>query len=318
MAFFEHSERAIHYLERGRGEPLVLIHGLASSGADWAMQVPSLEARWRLIVPDLPGSGHSDPLREGYSVEGMASALWALCDHLGVERVRIVGFSLGGAVGLEMALQRPERVSKLGLINSLATYRLDHWSKWLEAALTLVLVPIIGMRRASLLAARRLFPMPWQASLRERAAAAVSAVPAASYLSTGRAMLKWSAIERLERLKAKALVIAAENDFTPLEEKRALAARLGAAFMIVRGSRHGTPFDSARATNEALLAFLNDQPLPPAERWRYDGAEHSGPLPFVGSIAEEHAFSLAKRALRATSMQAPAAARGLSGVSANA
>jgi len=258
-----------------------------------------------LIVPDLPGSGHSEPLREGYSIEGMASALWALCDHLGAERVHVVGFSLGGAVGLEMALQRPERVSKLGLINSLATYRLDHWSKWLEAALTLILIPLIGMRYASRLAARRLFPMPWQESLRERATAAVSAVPAARYLGTGRALLRWSAIERLERLKAKALVIAAENDFTPLEEKRALAARLGADFMWVRGSRHGTPFDSVRATNEALLAFLNDQPLPPADRWIYDEAEHRGPLPFAGTIAEEHAISLAKRALHGTSMRFP-------------
>jgi 3-oxoadipate enol-lactonase len=298
MAFFEHNEGSIHYLERGRGEPLVLIHGLGSSGADWAFQVPCLEERYRLIVPDLPGSGHSEPLRAAYSVEGMAAALWALCDHLDVRRVHIVGFSLGGAVALEMALQRPEQVSKLGLINSLATYRLDHWRKWLEAALTLVLVPIIGMRRAARLAARRLFPMPWQESLRERATAAVSAVPCERYLHTGRALLKWSAIERLELLRAKALVIAAENDFTPVEEKRALAARLGAAFMMVRGSRHGTPFDSVRATNEALLAFINDQPLPPAERLSYDEAEHCGPLPFAGTIAEEHAFSLAKRALR--------------------
>jgi pimeloyl-ACP methyl ester carboxylesterase len=112
--FFEHTDRAIHYLERGRGEPLVLIHGLGSSGADWALQVPSLEERCRLIVPDLPGSGHSEPLRAGYSVEGMAAALWSLCDHLAVGRVHIVGFSLGGAVGLEMALQRPEQVSKPG------------------------------------------------------------------------------------------------------------------------------------------------------------------------------------------------------------
>ena len=74
MAFFEHNEGSIHYLERGRGEPLLLIHGLGSSGADWGLQVPCLERRCRLIVPDLPGSGHSEPLREGYSVEGMAAA----------------------------------------------------------------------------------------------------------------------------------------------------------------------------------------------------------------------------------------------------
>jgi hypothetical protein len=46
-----------------------------------------------------------------------------------------------------------------------------------------------------------------------------------------------------------------------------------------------------RATNGALLAFLNDQPLPPAERWIYDEAEDCGPLPFAGSIAEEHVDS---------------------------
>lgn len=305
MAFFEHDGRAIHYLQRGDGEPLLLIHGLGSSGADWALQAGSLEEQFRLIVPDLPGSGHSEPLRDGCSVERMAGALWALADHLKLGRLNIVGFSLGGAVGLEMSLQRPDQVARLGLINSLASYRLDHWSKWLEAALTLILVRLIGMRRAARLAARRLFPMPWQASLRERAAEAVSAVPAHHYLTSARALLRWSALERLARLKAKALIIAAENDFTPLEEKRVLATRLGADFVLVRGSRHGTPFDAVRATNAALLSLLNDQPLPSQDRWVYDEAEHCGPLPFAGTIAEEHAVSLAKRALRGASMRFP-------------
>jgi hypothetical protein len=119
-------------------------------------------------------------------------------------------------------------------------------------------------------------------------------------------LLRWSATERLDRLRAKALIIAAENDFTPLEEKRALATRVGADFVMVRGSRHGTPFDAVRATNAALLSFLSDEPLPPSERWIYDEAEHCGPLPFAGTLAEEHAVSLAKRALAAdASMQFP-------------
>jgi pimeloyl-ACP methyl ester carboxylesterase len=290
MAYFQYHGRALHYLERGRGEPLMLIHGLGSSGADWALQAASLEGNFRLIVPDLPGSGHSDPLPAPARIEDMAAALWALCDRLGIERVNVVGFSLGGAVALEMALQRPDDMRRLGLINSLATYRLDHWSKWLEAALTLVLLPLIGMPRAARLGAKRLFPMPWQHSLRERAVAAVSAVPATNYLDSGRALLRWSAVGRLNRLKAKALMIAAENDFTPLAEKRALAAQIGADLVVVRGSRHGTPFDAARATNAALLALLNDQPLPPTERWVCDPAGHCGPLPFAGTIAEDHAF----------------------------
>jgi 3-oxoadipate enol-lactonase len=298
MAFFEHNGSALHYLERGRGEPLVLIHGLGSSGADWALQVPALEGRCRLIVPDLPGSGHSAAPRGGTSIEGFARALWALCDHLRLERINIVGFSMGGAVGLEMALQRPGAVTRLGLINSLATYRLDHWRKWLEAALTLLLIPLIGMRRASQLAARRLFPMPWQSSLRERAVATVSAVPATNYLGTGRALLRWSALERLHQCKSKALIIAAEHDFTPTEEKRRLAQQLGAQFVLVRGSRHGTPFDAVRATNASLLALLEDAALPPEQHWVCDEAIQCAPLKFAGSLAEEHAFSAAAGLLK--------------------
>jgi 3-oxoadipate enol-lactonase len=290
MPLFMDDGRSLHYLERGQGEPLLLIHGLGSSGADWALQVPALEGRFRIIVPDLPGSGHSAPLRDDCSIPGFAASLWSLLDHLGAARVNIVGFSLGGAVGLEMAVQRPDDVRRLALINSLATYRLDHWRKWLEATLSMLVVPIVGMRRAARFAANRLFPMPWQSSLRERTAAVVSAVPASNYLLTARALLRWSAIDRLHRLKSKALIIAAENDFTPLEEKRVLAGRLGADFVVVRGSRHGTPFDAVRATNASLLAMLTDQPLPPAERWTYDEAESYQELPFAGSIAEEHAI----------------------------
>ena len=123
MPFFRNEELSIHYLVRGRGEPLLLIHGLGCSGADWAFQVAALERRFRLIVPDLPGSGHSLPPHDEYTIAGFAAALWKLMDHLQIAAPNIVGFSLGGAVALEMAAQRPSSVPRIGLINSLASYR---------------------------------------------------------------------------------------------------------------------------------------------------------------------------------------------------
>jgi 3-oxoadipate enol-lactonase len=312
MSWFIHEGRPLHYLERGRGEPLLLIHGLGSSGADWAWQVAALERRFRVIVPDLPGSGHSAPPGGACSIEGFARSLWALCDHLDAgTAINIVGFSLGGAVSLEMALQRPANVRRLGLINSLATYRLDHWSKWLETVLTLVLIPLLGMRRAAGLAAKRLFPMPWQRRLRERAAAVVSAVPWNNYLLTGRALISWTGVGRLHLVKSKTLVIAAENDFMPLAEKRALAAQLGAEFIVVRGSRHCTPFDAVRATNAALSAFIDDRPLPPPGRWMCDRSARA--LRFPGSLAEEHAASAASAARSVAAGSAPASSREMPG-----
>src|ERR1700685_1993290 len=130
--FCNNKKLPLHYLIRGRGEPLLLIHGLGGSGADWTFQIEALEKRFQVIVPDLPGCGRSPPPPDGYSIEGFAAALWSLLDHLEVPRTNIIGFSMGGAVALEMAAQRPAGVPRLGLINSLATYRADGWHKWLE------------------------------------------------------------------------------------------------------------------------------------------------------------------------------------------
>src|ERR1700761_326189 len=132
MAFFRRDGMSIHYLERGHGEPLLLIHGLGCSGADWAFQVAALERRFRIIVPDLPGSGHSSAPRGAYAIADFAGTLWRLMDHLHIASTNVVGFSLGGAVALEMATLQPERIPRLGLINSLATYRLHDWRKFLE------------------------------------------------------------------------------------------------------------------------------------------------------------------------------------------
>jgi 3-oxoadipate enol-lactonase len=290
MPFFCNEKHSLHYLVRGRGEPLLLIHGLGCSGADWAFQVAALEKRFRVIVPDLPGSGHSPPPRDEYTIEGFAGALWSLLDHLGVSRPNIIGFSLGGAVALDMAAQRPSSVPRLGLINSLATYRPDDWHKWLEVHVSEMLVRLLGMRRAAWLLAARLFPEPWQRAMRIHTAAAVGSVPASSYLGMGLALARWAILDRLDKVTSRILLIAAEHDFTPLAEKRALAARLKADIVVVRGSRHGTPFDSVEATNASLLALLTDQPLPPQTRWIRDTPTHAQALSLIGSIAEEHAL----------------------------
>jgi 3-oxoadipate enol-lactonase len=269
---FKHQGEALHYRLRGRGEYLLLIHGLGSSGADWEWQARALEHHFRVLTPDLPGSGYSPPICGKYSIADMARSLWALLDHLQASRVNIIGFSLGGAVALEMALQRPQCVPRLALINSLASYRIDHWRKWLEARIPPTLIRALGMRRVAWLTAARLFPQPWQRPLRDRAAETIGAVPAGVYLAMASALEGWTSIERLHRLSSKTLIIAAEHDYTPLQEKHALAAALKAQIVVVRGSRHGTPFDAVEATNACLLALLTDRPMPPSERCVCDAA----------------------------------------------
>jgi 3-oxoadipate enol-lactonase len=291
MPFFRDGEQSIHYLERGRGEPVLLIHGLGCTGANWAFQVSALESGYRVIIPDLPGAGHSDPPRGEYSIEAFAASLWKLLDHLGLPKANVIGFSLGGAVALEMAATRPNCVPKLALINSLATYRPHSVRKWLETHVSANLVRMLGMPRAAVLVAARLFPEKWQRAMRAHTAAALGSVPATSYLGMGLALARWAILDRLDTLSSRVLLIAAENDFTPLDEKVALARQLHAEIVVVRGSRHGTPFDSVQVTNACLSAFLADQPLPPQARWVRDDPALAQKLSLAGSIAEEHALS---------------------------
>jgi pimeloyl-ACP methyl ester carboxylesterase len=197
-----------------------------------------------------------------------------------------------------MALQRPTRVPRLALINTLVSYR-GHWRKWIYARSSGALISLLGMRRAAHIFAAGLFPQPWQQAMRDRAAAVVAAVPASSYLGMSLALEQWAATDRLDRLRSQVLVIAAEHDHTPLAEKREFAARIHATVAVVRGSRHGTPFDASEATNASLLALLTDHSLPPCDQLSCDTPARARALSMLVSRSEESA-----RALEGQSKQA--------------
>lgn len=262
MPYFQNDELRQHYRVAGSGETLVLLHGLGSSGADWAFQVEPLAAHFRLIAPDLRGSGLSDAPPGPYRIDQFASDIWSLLDSLGETRVHLLGFSMGGAVALEMALQRPDRIGRLMTINSLPSYRVDSWRKRWEVYAQLALIRGLGLRRTSGFAARRLFPLPHQRAMRERVVSVIGGLPKRQYLHSVRALIGWSALERMHSLQAPMLMLAAEHDYTPLAEKRAYAQRFGAQFAVVRGSRHGTPFDAIDASNACAIAFFLGLPLP--------------------------------------------------------
>lgn len=252
----------LHFEVEGSGPPVLLIHGLGSSGADWAFQVAQLSSSFQLICPDLRGSGLSGKPPGPYSIAQMADDLWQLLDDLGIEHCHLAGFSLGGAVALEMALQRPAEQGRLIMINALPTYRIDHWRKWMYAYSQLAMVRWLGLPRAARVIARRIFPHDFQAPMRRRVQQVVGQNARRPYLSTLRALMHWCAVDRFDRLTRPTLFLSAEFDYTPAAEKKAFAEQLGAGFVTVKDSRHGTPFDAITATNSVLEAFLSSQPLP--------------------------------------------------------
>ena len=106
------------YLTAGEGPPLLLLHGVGDNAFDWQWAMPALAHTYQVYALDLPGSGGSAKPLPDYSPAFFTRFATAFLNALGIERAAVVGNSLGGLVGLRLALSDPERVAALGLVSS--------------------------------------------------------------------------------------------------------------------------------------------------------------------------------------------------------
>jgi pimeloyl-ACP methyl ester carboxylesterase len=100
----------------GHGEPLVLLHGVGANRGIWRNVIDQIAAERLVLAPDLPGFGDSPPVGAGFRLHEIAGALADVLSEHVTEPFDLVGNSLGGAVALILALQRPELVHRLVLV----------------------------------------------------------------------------------------------------------------------------------------------------------------------------------------------------------
>jgi len=108
----------LSYVDSGSGPAVLFIHGILGSQRQWSRLVDRLDDDHRLVVPDLFGHGESAKPYGDYSLSAHAAALRDLLDHLGIERVTLVGHSLGGGIAMQFFYLFPERVERLVLVSS--------------------------------------------------------------------------------------------------------------------------------------------------------------------------------------------------------
>lgn len=106
------------YARRGKGTPLVLLHGFPLDHHLWDEVSSLLEDTFDLILPDLRGFGESTTLDTPYTMDDYASDIAGLLDQLGIQKAAVAGHSMGGYVALAFARLYPERVSGLALVSS--------------------------------------------------------------------------------------------------------------------------------------------------------------------------------------------------------
>jgi len=122
--FVEVGSLRVHHSHGGRGSPVVLIHGLGSSGyIEWRYNMEHISERHRVFAPDLPGFGRSEKPRARYGIPYFARFLERYMRGRGLRSAAIVGTSMGGRIALELALEKPSLVRKLVLVNTLGLGR---------------------------------------------------------------------------------------------------------------------------------------------------------------------------------------------------
>ena len=106
------------YVKVGKGPALLLIHGIGSRHETWLPVIDELAKTHTVIAPDLLGHGQSAKPRADYSIGGYANGMRDLLTVLGVERVTVVGHSLGGGVAMQFAYQFPQRTERIVLVGT--------------------------------------------------------------------------------------------------------------------------------------------------------------------------------------------------------
>ena len=245
--------------------PVLLIHGLGSAGESWREQFPALNAAgFRPIAPDVRGFGRSSSPGK-WSIPDAVADLKALLDALGLPRAHVVGISMGGVLAQQLALDFPQAVERLVLVNTFARLRPGHLGGWLYFLLRLILVYTVGIEAQARTVAQRIFPdhPEARAMLRRH----IQMADPRAYRAAMRALGLFNSTHRLAEIQAPTLVVTGLADTTvPPENQAELARRIPhARWLRIPGAGHGLIATHAPVFNPALVAFLQ-------------GREESSPL----------------------------------------
>jgi pimeloyl-ACP methyl ester carboxylesterase len=272
-------------IEAGLGPPVLAIHGLGGTKGSFLPTLAALSDRFRVVAVDLPGFGDSDkPIGASYTPRFFADAMVDLLDALELDRVDLIGNSLGGRVALEVALQFPERVRRVALLApSLAWRRPRRWAPALRLVRPELGLVQLAPRPLVQTVVRRLIPGAdegWMAAgVDEFLRAYLSPAGRAAFYAAARQIYleaphgKSGFWTRLRGMQPDALFVWGRRDtLVPIAFARHVAEALPEARHLELECGHVPQVELPRPTHEAVGAFFtehaaiarDDAPVPTA------------------------------------------------------
>ncbi|MBI2897589.1 MAG: alpha/beta fold hydrolase [Deltaproteobacteria bacterium] len=260
MRILERQGERIAYQVFGEGEAVVLGHSLLFDGRMWEEVAPALASRHRVLNVDARGHGGSTATRS-FTLEDLADDWRAILDREKIDRAVLVGLSMGGMTAMRLALEAPDRVSGLALLDTSADP--EPWDKRLQyLAMAEVtrrigyVSPIIGRVSRVMFGPTTHAARP--ALVRESMTRILQNDRRQLYHAARAVFSRGPVRHRLSALRCPAIVVVGAEDAAtpPFRARRIADAMGGAPVHVLDGSGHITALEAAPALLELLLPFI--------------------------------------------------------------
>jgi len=262
--------RRIRYADHGDGPALVLLHGMGGCWQWWLEVLPELALHHRVIAVDLPGFGRSEPLPRPADIATHADIVAALVRRLGIDRVIVAGHSMGGLVSISLAIEHPELVDRLVLVDAggvpMSERRLGAVLKLLRASYwTFTRPAVLNRLTTSSTTRNRMLKMAFRQpdSLSpELAREVIPALAAPGFLDSIAASARAVRTTEPERISQPTLLIWGAHDaFAPLHTAHAMLDRLpDGRLRVLTDVGHSPLVEAPSRFLEAMLPFTSGEP----------------------------------------------------------
>lgn len=234
---------------------LVLLNSIGTDMDLWDPVLPALRADFRLLRIDARGHGASTAEPGDYTLSDLAGDVLAVARDAGIERFSLAGVSLGGMIGMELALSHPDRIERLALVCTSATMDPEAWSTRIRT------VREQGMQAIAELAMGRFLSPQFSEEHPEMRASILRqlvGMDAQAYAGCGAAIRDMDLADRISGIACPTLVVTGERDTsTPLEgHGEYMLAQIPGAVHAAIPAAHLAPLDGTDALIAALKNFL--------------------------------------------------------------
>ncbi|MBW8011087.1 MAG: alpha/beta hydrolase [Chloroflexi bacterium] len=247
-----------HYEIQGEGEPLVFIHGLGSSGRDWESQADYFSKLYQVVTYDVRGHGQTDKPPGPYSIPMFAADLAGMIEAFEIAPVHLVGYSMGGWIAFQLAVDYPELLKSLVIVNSspeLVPRTLqERFAVWQRT----ILFRLLSMRKIGEILSKRIFIKADQEELRRTFVERWAENHKPAYMAAFKAAVGWSVADQLGDIHTPTLVLTTSEDYTSVAEKETYTALMpNAGIKIIDDARHAPQVEKPDEFNQQLGEFLS-------------------------------------------------------------